>query len=805
MDDGGQSLNTLSFNGTQQQQHRRRLTKRPPPSSYHHASSTSFDGRAVDTQSLQSKRSSTSLRRAPSAPQTRTSFSAYASSSNSSSPRHQPSTGAPSLSNPSPILTGSEFLTNDYQQYKHQLQAQKQQQQQLQQQPYLFSSFSKPQYTYQHSASIAAAASAAASAPSANRMNYNVSDSSVRTPSYGSALTSTSEDFVGAPFDGAAILNRIEETATPVQQPQPHSLQPSYHPPAPPTSHPNPSQAAKAGNMQAAAFSSSASAAMPSGSATDYKPAITAVTTTSIVSAPVTAAASPTPSNEISEKTPSAPQAGGSRPSGSTTGSDSPFPGAKRFSDETKEFRAPGMLRKKSGFSGFMTSLVGSPKKPLISAPENPVHLTHVGYDSSTGQFTVCPCNDQDSSFPLIIYSLLTNNSKPLDAIYFLFFFLMLQQSLTCKTGLAKGLAAVDQRERHNRKGAHTKPRSSRAGHHFLQGDDRKSAGGPGLGKVPRRAPRHAFTIVVIIHNLVNSVTKRCRWLCANVASHQPSCEPSLPSCQLRRQLREPTLSASSSQGFCHERYQLDAQQTCTPAASQPPVPGRSQGLGHWHVSSARRRIQSDADYASGAQGQRPYASRGAPLKIQLSRNSPLRNARREHGQRAGDCYCASRCISAAASSTATGPGYCAGAGRYEWAARTDHQHTPAAAETATATTATTTTAAASILRPADATTVPSPPVRSLARCQRCRPIPAATAVPGWCHDTAAAAAATPTAAGAGSSAPAPACEHCHRYRYHNTPAANLLRRRPSSRVPQLQQDRPGCIWWRVHWFRAWQ
>ncbi len=49
------------------------------------------------------------------------------------------------------------------------------------------------------------------------------------------------------------------------------------------------------------------------------------------------------------------------------------------------------VLRKKSGFSGFMNSLVGSPKKPLISAPENPVHVTHVGYDSTTGQFTVCP------------------------------------------------------------------------------------------------------------------------------------------------------------------------------------------------------------------------------------------------------------------------------------------------------------------------------------------------------------------------------------------------------------------------------
>lgn len=61
----------------------------------------------------------------------------------------------------------------------------------------------------------------------------------------------------------------------------------------------------------------------------------------------------------------------------------------KRYSDESKESKIPSMLRKKSGFSGFMNSLVGSPKKPLISAPENPVHLTHVGYDSSTGQFTV--------------------------------------------------------------------------------------------------------------------------------------------------------------------------------------------------------------------------------------------------------------------------------------------------------------------------------------------------------------------------------------------------------------------------------
>ena len=63
----------------------------------------------------------------------------------------------------------------------------------------------------------------------------------------------------------------------------------------------------------------------------------------------------------------------------------------KRYSDEGKEPRQ-GMMRKKSGFSGFMSSIgVGSPRGVKISAPENPVHVTHVGYDNQTGQFTVSP------------------------------------------------------------------------------------------------------------------------------------------------------------------------------------------------------------------------------------------------------------------------------------------------------------------------------------------------------------------------------------------------------------------------------
>ncbi len=64
--------------------------------------------------------------------------------------------------------------------------------------------------------------------------------------------------------------------------------------------------------------------------------------------------------------------------SGSTT--------PKRYSDEAKN-SAP--WKKKSGFSSFMNSVLGSPRNMKISAPGNPVHVTHVGYDMETGQFTV--------------------------------------------------------------------------------------------------------------------------------------------------------------------------------------------------------------------------------------------------------------------------------------------------------------------------------------------------------------------------------------------------------------------------------
>ncbi|KAK4445685.1 hypothetical protein QBC34DRAFT_162536 [Podospora aff. communis PSN243] len=61
------------------------------------------------------------------------------------------------------------------------------------------------------------------------------------------------------------------------------------------------------------------------------------------------------------------------------------------YASSNEHMTAPDVLRRKSGFSSFMTSLVGSSKKPLISAPHDAVHVTHVDWDSETKQFTGLP------------------------------------------------------------------------------------------------------------------------------------------------------------------------------------------------------------------------------------------------------------------------------------------------------------------------------------------------------------------------------------------------------------------------------
>ena len=64
---------------------------------------------------------------------------------------------------------------------------------------------------------------------------------------------------------------------------------------------------------------------------------------------------------------------------------------SKRYSDDANGKNSTPW-KKKSGFSNFIGSVLGSPRSNSvkISAPENPVHVTHVGFDNETGQFTVC-------------------------------------------------------------------------------------------------------------------------------------------------------------------------------------------------------------------------------------------------------------------------------------------------------------------------------------------------------------------------------------------------------------------------------
>lgn len=48
-------------------------------------------------------------------------------------------------------------------------------------------------------------------------------------------------------------------------------------------------------------------------------------------------------------------------------------------------------VKGKKGMLGFMSDLLNTSKRPEISTPYDPVHLTHVGFNSSTGEFTGLP------------------------------------------------------------------------------------------------------------------------------------------------------------------------------------------------------------------------------------------------------------------------------------------------------------------------------------------------------------------------------------------------------------------------------
>jgi p21-activated kinase 1 len=258
---------------------RSRLTKKPPPGSFA-AANLSSDARGTDSRlSLRSQRSAGSLQRNPSAPYPR-SQNPYSHSRKITSPNPATYTSSNSsldrqISGPSPVLQSPEFT-------------------------------------------------AATSSGQGGASNYNNHNSNSTRP----LSEKTSQEFVGAPFDGSSILNHIDSTKASGYQ---NSLR---RPPPPPLSHTSPLPQLR----QSASFSAG--------------------------------------DRTMSEKAP--PRVG-----------ENQIISPKRYSDETKDPKA-GMIRKKSGFSGFMSSIgVGSPRGVKISAPENPVHVTHVGYDNTTGQFTV--------------------------------------------------------------------------------------------------------------------------------------------------------------------------------------------------------------------------------------------------------------------------------------------------------------------------------------------------------------------------------------------------------------------------------
>ena len=80
------------------------------------------------------------------------------------------------------------------------------------------------------------------------------------------------------------------------------------------------------------------------------------------------------------------------RQSMSFSTSDKSLPGNMspgRAPDEHNMLKSSNSVRKKTGFSNFVNNMLGSPRRVEISSPSNPVHVTHVGFNFVTGEFTV--------------------------------------------------------------------------------------------------------------------------------------------------------------------------------------------------------------------------------------------------------------------------------------------------------------------------------------------------------------------------------------------------------------------------------
>ncbi|KAF2741841.1 Pkinase-domain-containing protein [Sporormia fimetaria CBS 119925] len=178
------------------------------------------------------------------------------------------------------------------------------------------------------------------------------------------ADTRTTPELVGQPFDSAAIYRNIGQASAPAPAPAPAAsaaAPPALH--ALPRPHPTP---------------------LPYSSYT-HQAALPRSRSTTTKSPKLRQSASFSALARSTMETITPPRSDG--------GTKSP---RQRFSDEadaankTKNRKSDGG-KKKGTFSSFVNSVLGSPRRPTISTPTNPMHVTHVSIDNETGEYTGLP------------------------------------------------------------------------------------------------------------------------------------------------------------------------------------------------------------------------------------------------------------------------------------------------------------------------------------------------------------------------------------------------------------------------------
>lgn len=174
-------------------------------------------------------------------------------------------------------------------------------------------------------------------------------------------------------------------------------------------------------------------------------------------------------------------------------------PRTNRYSDEgdAAKKRLSGGGKKKGTFSSFMSNLVSSPRRPTISTPTNPMHVTHVSIDNETGEFTV-----RSSAAVVPRYG-----------------------SANSVLGSAKRMAAHVDKQRHHRAGAETASPGRSGRCQLLQGHRGKRRRRCSMGQNGRGAPARIRLPVQPRFHLQPTAT-----------SYEPSAESTLPA-QRRRQL----------------------------------------------------------------------------------------------------------------------------------------------------------------------------------------------------------------------------------------------------------------------------